>query len=343
MAVALLVAAGSGERLGASRPKAFVVLGGRAMLEWSVDALRAAGIEEIVVALPEGERAPEGTVGVRGGATRTDSVRAALAASTGDPVVIHDAARPLVTPETVRAALDALGDADAVVVATPVTDTIKRVSGGEVAETVPRDELWAAQTPQVLRRAALERGLAEAGARRVTDDVSLVEPFARVRVVQGPPENLRVTTAADLTAAEALLAPRRRLAIVGEIIAAVNDGRMEEPFAHYHEDVLWDVSRLPDVAGAMGTVCRGHEDLRGYWREWLAAWETVRFEIDDLFAVGDHVVQFQRQLVRGRHSGVELEMADYAQVWSFRGERISAMRLFSDRDEAVRFARENPC
>src|SRR5687767_8199776 len=170
MAVALLVAAGSGERLGASRPKAFVMLGGRPMLEWSLDALRAAGIEEIVVALPEGEAAPEGTVGVRGGATRTDSVRAALAASSGDPVVVHDAARPLVTPETIRAALDGLEDHDAVVVAAPVTDTVKRVVEGRVVETVPRDDLWAAQTPQVVRRAALERGLAESS-RPVTDDV----------------------------------------------------------------------------------------------------------------------------------------------------------------------------
>lgn len=341
MAVALLVAAGSGERLGADRPKAFVMLGGRPMLEWSVDALRAAGIEEIVVALPEGEAAPEGTRGVRGGETRTDSVAAALAASTGDPVVIHDAARPLVTPETVRAALGALGDADAVVVATPVTDTIKRASGGEVAETVPRDDLWAAQTPQVLRRAALERGLAEAGARRVTDDVSLVEAFARVRVVEGPPENLKVTTAADLVAADALLRRRRRLQVVGAIIEAVNAGRMEEPFAHYHDDVVWDLTGMPDVLSGMDAVHRGHDGLRRYWREWLAAWEMVRFEVDELFAVGDSVVQYQRQVVRGRHSGVELGIEDYAQVWVFRGDKIAEMRLFADRQEALRFARES--
>ena len=81
MAVALLVAAGSGERLGADRPKAFVVLAGRPMLEWSLDALRAAGIADIVVALPDGWAAPEGCTGVTGGATRSASVRAALAAA----------------------------------------------------------------------------------------------------------------------------------------------------------------------------------------------------------------------------------------------------------------------
>src|SRR5512134_3463352 len=96
-AVALLVAAGSGERLGASKPKAFVALGGRPMLDWSLDALREAGIERVVVALPPGEVAPAGCAGVPGGATRSESVRNALAAA-GDAgaVVVHDAARPLV-------------------------------------------------------------------------------------------------------------------------------------------------------------------------------------------------------------------------------------------------------
>jgi 2-C-methyl-D-erythritol 4-phosphate cytidylyltransferase len=205
MAVALLVAAGSGERLGSDRPKAFVTLGGRPMLEWSVDALRAAGIEEIVVALPAGEEAPEGTLGVRGGETRADSVRAAFAASSGDPVVVHDAARPLVTAQVIRAALDALGDFDGVVVAAPVTDTVKRVEDGVVRETVAREALWAAQTPQVLRRAALKRGFAETPG-PVTDDVALVEGFGRVRVVEGPPENFKITTPADLRRAERLLA-----------------------------------------------------------------------------------------------------------------------------------------
>src|SRR5688572_10852384 len=123
MAVALLVAAGSGERLGASRPKAFVVLAGRPMLEWSLDALRAAGVSDVVVALPEGVQAPAGCTGVRGGATRSESVRRALAASgDADAVVVHDAARPLVTPEHFSAALAALADADCAVAAARLTD-----------------------------------------------------------------------------------------------------------------------------------------------------------------------------------------------------------------------------
>ena len=125
MAVALLVAAGSGERLGAGRPKAFVSLAGRPMLAWSLDAIRAAGIGEIVVALPPAEDAPSGTVGVPGGATRSESVRAALAAAPPGDVVVHDAARPLVTPEVFTATLAALADADCAIAAAPVPDTIK--------------------------------------------------------------------------------------------------------------------------------------------------------------------------------------------------------------------------
>jgi 2-C-methyl-D-erythritol 4-phosphate cytidylyltransferase len=342
MAVALLVAAGSGERLGASRPKAFVMLDGRPMIEWSVDALRAAGIHEIVVALPEGGEAPEGTVGVRGGATRVESVRAALAASRGDPVVVHDAARPLVTPELIGRAVNALSesDADAVVVAAPVADTIKWVEDGWVRKTVPRDGLWAAQTPQVLRRAALERGLAEATG-PVTDDVSLVEAAGRVRVLEGPPENFKVTTAHDLQVADLLLRQRRHLAVVGEIIASVNAGRMEAPFAHYHDDVVWDLSEFQSMPGVWDDVYRGHDGLRTYWRDWLSAWETVHFEIDELLAIGDHVIQVQRQRVRGKQSGVELEMPPYAQVWTFRGEKVEAMRFFACREDALRFAQEN--
>src|SRR4051795_6361559 len=125
MAVALLVAAGSGERLGAGRPKAFVELAGRPMLDWSLEAMRAAGIEEIVVALPHGETAPPGTHGVPGGATRSASVRAALDAAGPGDVVVHDAARPLVTAEHFTATLAALDETDCAIAAAPMTDTVK--------------------------------------------------------------------------------------------------------------------------------------------------------------------------------------------------------------------------
>jgi 2-C-methyl-D-erythritol 4-phosphate cytidylyltransferase len=217
MSVALIVAAGSGERLGAGRPKALVQLAGRPLVQWSIDALReVAGLERIVLALPAGAAAPPGVIAVEGGAVRSESVRLALAAAgEGDPVVVHDAARPLVTSELVERAIAALEsdpDADAAIAALPVTDTVKRVdSTGAVSETLERSELWAVQTPQVFRRAALERALrvpAEELA-RATDDAWLVERAGgRVIVVRASAENLKVTTPFDLRVAELLLAGR---------------------------------------------------------------------------------------------------------------------------------------
>ncbi len=217
MTAALIVAAGSGERLGAGRPKALIELAGRPMLQWSIDALRAvAGIERIVVALPSGAAAPAGVIGVAGGAVRSDSVRRALALAGEEQIVlVHDAARPLLTAALASAVIDALRadtHAQAAVAAVPVTDTIKRVEGGgEVRETLDRAALWAVQTPQVFRRAALEHALSAeadelAGA---TDDASLIERGGgRVIVVASSDENLKVTTPLDLRVADMLLRAR---------------------------------------------------------------------------------------------------------------------------------------
>jgi 2-C-methyl-D-erythritol 4-phosphate cytidylyltransferase len=225
MAVALIVAAGSGERLGAERPKALVELGGRPMFEWSVRALaRVGAIERIVVALPpehasppRGElRAPaEGpeVLAVAGGPSRSESVRLALAAAgAGDPVLVHDAARPLVSPALAAEVLEALDDerVQAAVAAAPVTDTIKQAGDdGLVQQTLSRAALWAVQTPQVFRRQVLQSALEvpDGVLAEATDDAWLVERGGgRVLVVQAPRENLKVTTELDLIVAEALLA-----------------------------------------------------------------------------------------------------------------------------------------
>jgi 2-C-methyl-D-erythritol 4-phosphate cytidylyltransferase len=215
VAVALLVAAGSGERLGADRPKAFVVLAGRPMLEWSVEALVAAGIEEIVVALPPGGSAPSGCTGVPGGTTRSASVRSALRGASKDPrVVVHDAARPLVTPAHFRDALAALSGADAAIAAAPITDTVKQAGEDRrVTATLDRTQLWAIQTPQAFRREALERALDvdDALLAAATDDAWLVERAGgTVRLVESTAENFKVTTPHDLRVAELLLGERDR-------------------------------------------------------------------------------------------------------------------------------------
>jgi 2-C-methyl-D-erythritol 4-phosphate cytidylyltransferase len=223
MAIALIVAAGSGERLGAGRPKALVELAGRPMLDWSLQALAATPeIEQVVVALPVGAGLPEVSgervIGVEGGATRSESVRCALeVAQHGDPVLVHDAARPLLTPAIVRHVLAALAadvDADAAIAAAPVTDTIKRVADhGGVLETLDRSSLWAVQTPQVFRRDALERALAQPAdvLGEATDDAWLIERSGgRVVVASVSAENLKVTTPLDLEIAGELLSRRAR-------------------------------------------------------------------------------------------------------------------------------------
>ena len=214
-AVALIVAAGSGERLGADRPKAFVVVAGCTLLEWSLKAIAAAGITQRVVAMPPNLLAglgSEGTTVVAGGATRSQSVRNALAAApASDAVVVHDAARPLAPPQLFTDCLAALEDADAAIAAARVADTIKQVDGDRVTATLDRSSLWAVQTPQAFRREALERALdvADDVLAQATDDAWLVERAGgTVRVVEGPAANFKVTTAHDLQVAELLLRDR---------------------------------------------------------------------------------------------------------------------------------------
>jgi 2-C-methyl-D-erythritol 4-phosphate cytidylyltransferase len=215
VAVALVVAAGRGERLGSDGPKTLVELGGRPMLLWSVAALRAVdAVTQIVVALPAGVAAPAGCTGVVGGAVRSGSVRAALAAAApdADVVLVHDGARPLVTPALIEAVLAGLVGVDCAIAAAPVSDTVKEADGeGIVLRTLDRDRLWSVQTPQVFTRSALERALAlpEGIVAAATDEAGLVERAGgSVRVVPAPPENLKVTTPRDLRLAEQLLRDR---------------------------------------------------------------------------------------------------------------------------------------
>ena len=220
MAVALIVAAGRGERLGSGGPKALVSVAGRPMLEWSVAALRQVHtVGTIVVALPADrlDAAPDGVIAVPGGATRSESVTAALAAAPLDEqvVVVHDAARALATPALFAEAVDELerSGVDALVAAVPVSDTIKQVGGDgrAVQLTLDRSLLWAVQTPQVFRREALSRALS-APAELIsvaTDDAWLVErQGGTVSVLPASPENFKITTPLDLRLAELLLRER---------------------------------------------------------------------------------------------------------------------------------------
>jgi 2-C-methyl-D-erythritol 4-phosphate cytidylyltransferase len=176
------------------------------MVEWSVEAL-AAVCSRVVLAVPPGHE--QGPDRVAGGPSRSESVRNALdAAPEATVVVIHDAARPLVTTDLVQRCLDGLSGADGAIAAMPVADTV-HVSSSErlIRQTPDRSTLWAAQTPQVFKADTLRRALE--GGDSATDEAALVAAAGgSVRLVEGPSDNIKVTTPTDLRLAEALLRDR---------------------------------------------------------------------------------------------------------------------------------------
>ena len=229
--VALVLAAGRGERLGHALPKGLVPLAGRPLLLHALAALEAVdeldqlipvvppdAFARFVQALAAAGPSRKLAAAVAGGRERQDSVRAGLAALRPDAelVAVHDAARPCVRPEAVRRVIEAARASGAAILAAPVRDTIKRVVAGRVVETPPRAECWAAQTPQVFRVEILREALAKADSegRIGTDDAQLVEALGvAVRVVPGDADNLKITVPEDLAVAEQLLAlaaPRPR-------------------------------------------------------------------------------------------------------------------------------------
>jgi len=222
-ASAIIVAAGSGTRLGINQAKAFVRVGGSAMLSYSLRAIaRVPAIVELVITVPRGmipaarsevaAAALEIPVKIApGGAERQDSVRIALALTSveSELVIVHDAARPFAPAELFDACLAAAARAGGAIAAIPVSDTLKRVADGAITATVSRADLWQAQTPQAFSRALLvaahARALADHAA--ATDDADLVERIGgRVEVVEGSARNFKITTPADLELASAAAA-----------------------------------------------------------------------------------------------------------------------------------------
>jgi 2-C-methyl-D-erythritol 4-phosphate cytidylyltransferase len=213
---AILAAAGSGERLGLDRPKAFAPLNDRPLVAEPLERLDASEwVEGIVIAAPPeweepcilvAEEIAAGKVAkaVTGGETRSESVRAALDEVPEDAtvVLVHDAARPLITNEVIERVITALGDGwDGAVPVLPVADTIKRIDGDLVAETIDREGLVTAQTPQAFVAPALRDAFStlQQTVTKSTDCASIVESNGgRVRAVEGDPRLLKVTTPADL-------------------------------------------------------------------------------------------------------------------------------------------------
>ncbi len=218
--VAIIVAGGSGNRLGCSVPKAFVKLAGLPMFEYSIVLFERLGMEGIIVAVPEGfkleaERVLAGGNSkarvVCGGATRTESVRAAFEAVAPeiDIVGIHDAARPLLEIEDAAAVFEAAAIHGASALAITVVDTLKSSKDGFIETTIPREGLFAVQTPQVFRRNILERALRLEG--DFTDDCAMVEALGeKVYIVEGHRSNFKITYPEDLILAETILKARSK-------------------------------------------------------------------------------------------------------------------------------------
>ncbi|MCC6650318.1 MAG: 2-C-methyl-D-erythritol 4-phosphate cytidylyltransferase [Candidatus Eisenbacteria bacterium] len=222
---AILLCAGRGERLGHDVPKAMVPLAGRPLFSWSLETLQSCPAVDDIVVVGEsrilrellsasGLSLHKVVAWVEGGQERQHSVARGLAALPPgcDIVAVHDSARALVSAGVVERAITMARECGAALAAVPLADTLKRVEEGVVTETPPRAGLWCAQTPQVFRRDWLEA--AHAGAAGVvTDDAALVEQLGHaVRVSEGDATNFKITTAADLSVAAALLSARKERA-----------------------------------------------------------------------------------------------------------------------------------
>jgi 2-C-methyl-D-erythritol 4-phosphate cytidylyltransferase len=228
--VAVVLGGGTGTRFGAALPKQLLTLDGKTLVEHCVEAFAAfPGIDEILLVMPpayhdEAKRLVGGQVGgiIAGGAARCDSVRNALAhigasydhAETG--VLIHDAARPLVTQRIIADCMAALQEHDAVGTAVPTSDTILSVENGVIAHVPPRETMYRAQTPQCFRLETIVKAHALAAADpafQPTDDCGVVLRYLKdvpVHVVAGSERNIKVTYPTDLAIAEALLRSRQQ-------------------------------------------------------------------------------------------------------------------------------------
>ena len=294
----VIVAGGRGERMGSATPKSFLDVGGRSMLQRSVTAFdRHPAVGELVVVLPADwlSSAAE-VVGatdrpcrcVAGGYERHDSVRAGYAALSNevDVILIHDAARPFADAALIDRVLEATRETGAALPALATRDTVKRVQGGGrfVAETLPRNNIWLAQTPQGFRRdilaAAMTGDHAEGaqGPQGATDEAMLVERAGHpVRVVDGDEGNIKVTTPGDLAVARARFASAPRVG-TGYDLHRLVEGRplvfagvvvpfTHGPFGHSDGDVVCHalVDAMLSAAGA-GDIGQHFPDTDGRWK-----------------------------------------------------------------------------
>ena len=291
---AIIVAGGRGLRLGADQPKQLLEIGGRSMLQWSVDAFAShAAVSEIVVVLPPDLAHHVNVAGggkpvrmAEGGRRRQDSVASGFAASdpVSDIVLVHDAARPFVSADLVSRVIETAATHGAAVPARRASDTVKRApaAGEAVTETIPRDTVWLAQTPQGFRRSVLADAIAKGGEADVTDEAMAAERAGHpVHIVEGDQQNVKITTAEDLRLARRSLVEGGDEFRVGTgyDLHRLVDGRrlvlagIEIPFdkgPHGHSDGDVVSHALCDAlfgAAALGDIGRHFPDRDPRWKD----------------------------------------------------------------------------
>ena len=316
---AIIAAAGEGRRVGAAVPKQLLEIGGRTILERSVEAFAShPEVQEVIVVLPRGLAAAPGLLRspnvrvVEGGARRQDSVANAFdaVAPSAEVIVIHDAARPFVTAEMISRAIRAAAEHGAAIVAQPAQDTVKRVgrrNGGTcIVETLPRDAIFLAQTPQAFRRDVLQSAIALGRAGTdATDEASLAEAAGHaVHVVEGTARNVKITTAEDLawarTRTEGAHAAPARVG-TGYDLHRLVDGRplilggVEVPcergaLGHSDADVICH-SATDAILGAasLGDIGRHFPDSDPAWKD-ASSLELLRKAVALVQAAGFRVV-----------------------------------------------------
>lgn len=220
---AIVLAAGSGSRMHSDTKKQFIEINGKPVVWYSLNAFENSRVDEIILVVPEGEREhaqaefvdeygfKKVAMVITGGAHRYDSVYHGLEHTTGDYVLIHDAARPMITNEIIERCIDGAMEYKACVAGVPVKDTIKEVDEAKnVINTPNRDTLYITQTPQAFEYDLVHESyikLFSSGDQNVTDDAMVVEQFGKqkVKFVEGSYENIKITTPEDLLIAETLL------------------------------------------------------------------------------------------------------------------------------------------
>lgn len=223
----IIVAAGSGTRLGLSTPKAFVPLMGKPLLSYSLETfLSHQAINSVILVVPDSmyESANREFSSIRvkvtvGGEHRWQSVSKGIDASDAEWVMIHDAARPFVNAMVIDRILDRISQYDCIITVTPEVDTIRMFAGDEAGETVDRDKLVRVGTPQMFRKEVLCQGLAMAKSMESppTDEAVLMQQMGvKVGIAWGNPKNFKITTLSDLEIAEALIARNQQMSLGGK-------------------------------------------------------------------------------------------------------------------------------